>query len=277
MYLSDKNVKLVQKFVEQNFQELNSEKTKTQLMEFEFKSEKIFEDLKSLKSLLQKDQYSKINSRKFSDYIFSQIEEVEYKILEKKISGEKVRSQEKVVLIILDFFGDDYIKKKDLIVKYLKNKFFFSSEKSVLKYLEDLRKSMIIGKLESQLKANKKTSGKLKIEDLDKMTGIEFEGFLKEFFEGIGFKVKTTKVSNDQGCDLILEKLGDRTSVQAKRYTGTIGNNAIQQVVGSLKYYDCQKALVITTSKFTKAAEKLAKANFVELWDREVLIKKIND
>lgn len=275
MYFSDKDIKLIQKFIEQNFQELNSQIVKIQLVEFELKEGKIFEDLRNLKTILQKDYFSKINSKKFSEYILNQVEETEYRLLEKKVSGERVRSQEKVVKVILDLYGDDHLQKKDLIVRFLKSKFYFPTEKSILKYLEEVRKSMILDQLESKLKGRREIFGKVKIEDLDKMSGIEFENFLKKLFESNGFKVRTTKISNDQGCDLILEKFGEKTSVQAKRYSSTIGNDAIQQVVGSLKVYNCQKALVITNSKFTKAAVKLAEANHVELWDREVLKKKI--
>lgn len=275
MYFSDKNIKLIQKFVDQNFQELNSQIVKIKLVDFELKEGKIFEDLRNLKAILQKDNFSKINSKKFSEYILNQIEETEYHFLEKKVSGERVRTQEKIVKVILDLFGDDYLRKKDLIVRFLKSKFYFPSEKAILKYLEEVRKSMILDHLESKLNGRREIFGKAKIEDLDKMSGIEFENFLKKFFESNGFKVRTTKISNDQGCDLILEKFGEKTSVQVKRYSSTIGNDAIQQVVGSLKVYNCQKALVITNSKFTKAAVKLAEANHVELWDREVLKKKI--
>lgn len=275
MYFSDKSIKLIQKFVDQNFQELNSQIVKIKLVDFELQEGKIFEDLRNLKTILQKDNFSKINSKKFSEYILNQIEETEYRFLEKKVSGGRVRSQEKIVKVILDLFGDDYLRKKDLIVRFLRSKFYFPSEKSILKYLEEVRKSMILDQLESKLNGRREIFGKAKIEDLDKMSGIEFENFLKKLFESKGFKVRTTKISNDQGCDLILEKFGEKTSVQAKRYSSTIGNDAIQQVVGSLKVYNCQKALVITNSKFTKAAVKLAEANHVELWDREVLKKKI--
>jgi HJR/Mrr/RecB family endonuclease len=106
---------------------------------------------------------------------------------------------------------------------------------------------------------------------------VEFERFLKKFFEKRGFLVTSTKISNDQGCGLILQKLGEKTSVPAKRYVGTIGNDAIQQVVASIKYYKCDLALVITTSKYTKAAQKLAEANHVQLWDREILKKKLKE
>ena len=46
---------------------------------------------------------------------------------------------------------------------------------------------------------------------------------------------------------------------------------AIQEVVGSIKYYNCEKGMVVTTSTFTSSALELAKANNIELIDGEKL------
>ena len=43
----------------------------------------------------------------------------------------------------------------------------------------------------------------------------------------------------------------------------------------SKNHYNCDKALVITTSYFTNPAIRLAKSNNVELWDRSKLDKEI--
>lgn len=275
MYLSTQAEKLIQKFIEHHFRDLNSEKVKAGLPDFEHRPERIFEEIRSLKLLVEKNQYSKVNPKKFAEYILRELAAAEYQMLEKRISVEKVGAQDKIARVILDYFGDDYMLKKDVIKQYMKSKFYFATEKSLFKYMDGIKEEMKLERLESKLKGKKSSPGRTDIEDLDKMTGVQFEDFLKRFFETRGFKVKTTKASNDQGCDLVLQKLGEKTSVQARRYTGTIGNDAIQQVVASLKFYDCERALVITTSKFTKAAEKLAEANHVELWDREVLKGKL--
>jgi HJR/Mrr/RecB family endonuclease len=51
-----------------------------------------------------------------------------------------------------------------------------------------------------------------------------------------------------------------------------VGNFAVQEVVSAVKYYGAQDAIVITNSKFTSNAHKLAQANGVQLWGREQLI-----
>ena len=116
----------------------------------------------------------------------------------------------------------------------------------------------------------------LSIHRIDKMSGLDFETFLKHQFEKLGFKVEVTKASNDYGADLILHKKNLIIAVQAKRYHSNIGVKAVQEVIGSMAYYEAHKGLVVTNSFFTKNAQALANANNVTLWDREVLIKLLS-
>lgn len=110
------------------------------------------------------------------------------------------------------------------------------------------------------------------IKGIDKMTGREFEDFLKLRFEHLGFTVQTTKASNDYGADLILQRKNFTIALQAKRYKGSIGVKAVQEVIGSMAYYEADKGLVVTNSFFTKNAQNLAAANNVALWNRDVLV-----
>lgn len=114
------------------------------------------------------------------------------------------------------------------------------------------------------------------IKKVDKMTGIEFENFLLTHFKALGCKAETTKASNDYGADLIIEYKRRRISIQAKRYHGTIGVKAVQEVIGSMAYYGTDYGLVITNSHYSKNAQELALANHVILWDRDVLICMMN-
>lgn len=108
---------------------------------------------------------------------------------------------------------------------------------------------------------------------IDKMSGWDFEQYLKAQFEHFGFTVEETKISNDYGADLILHKKNLTVAVQAKRYQANIGVKAVQEVIGSMAYYEADKGLVVTNSFFTHNAETLATANQVILWDRDVLIR----
>lgn len=109
--------------------------------------------------------------------------------------------------------------------------------------------------------------------DLDKLDGEEFEEYCQAMFEKRGYKARTTPKSHDFGADLVIEKDGVVTVVQAKRYKGIVGIAAVQQVIGSMRYYNASKCIVITTNYFTDAAKELAKANDVVLCDRNFLTK----
>ena len=49
----------------------------------------------------------------------------------------------------------------------------------------------------------------------------------------------------------------------------TIIIEAVQQISAAKEYYKADKCAVATNRYFTKAAKTLAKANNVDLWDRE--------
>lgn len=102
-------------------------------------------------------------------------------------------------------------------------------------------------------------------------TGSEFELYLGALFKDLGYKVKHTGKTGDQGCDLILKKKNCIYAVQAKFYTGKLSNTPIQEVFGSLKYYNANRGVVITNSSFTSDAKKLAKVNNVILIDGDKL------
>lgn len=105
-----------------------------------------------------------------------------------------------------------------------------------------------------------------------KLSGTEFEKLLYRLFEAMGYRVEWIGKSGDQGGDLIANKDGERILIQAKCYRDwSTGNFAVQQVVGAMKYYDCSKAMVVTTSHFTKEAIVLAKVNKTELISKEQL------
>jgi len=115
------------------------------------------------------------------------------------------------------------------------------------------------------------------IYDIDLMKGTEFEFFLAQLFEKMGYEIEVTQKSGDQGIDLIAFKFGEKLGIQAKRYSGNVGNRAIQEVVAGLPLYKCKKGMVVSSSYFTKPAIELAKANKITLWDRDVLIKKLEN
>lgn len=102
----------------------------------------------------------------------------------------------------------------------------------------------------------------------DELSGSEFEFLLKRLFEAMNYKVKVIGKTGDQGGDLVLNKDGKRILIQAKRYTGSVGNAAVQQAFAAKSHYDCTDAAVVTTGEFTREARELAKTTQVELFDK---------
>ncbi len=113
------------------------------------------------------------------------------------------------------------------------------------------------------------------LEQIDAMTGIEFEQFSAAVLRGCGFVIEEmTKTSGDYGADIIVSFQEKRIAVQCKRYQFPVGVKAIQEVISAMKHYECEEAMVITNNYFTKQAITLAEDNeVVILWDRNKLIE----
>ena len=100
------------------------------------------------------------------------------------------------------------------------------------------------------------------------MDGLQFEHRCAELLRYRGFhKVTVTKGSGDQGVDILAQKNGIKFGIQCKYYSHPVGNKAIQEAYAGADFYDCDKAMVMTNSTFTKAARELADKLEVELWE----------
>ena len=109
---------------------------------------------------------------------------------------------------------------------------------------------------------------------VDGMSGAKFEQYVATLFTRMGYQTEITKHTGDQGIDIIARKDGASLGIQAKRYAGKVGNSAVQEVVGGKAFYKVDKVMVVTNSTFTPSAIALARANDVELWDRDLLKQK---
>ncbi len=95
--------------------------------------------------------------------------------------------------------------------------------------------------------------------------GINFENKCMEILKTSGWKVKETPCSGDQGVDLIASIDGFRVCIQCKNHEKAIGNKAVQEISAGKLYWKGTHAVLVSKSGFTKAAQKLANANNVEL------------
>jgi hypothetical protein len=119
----------------------------------------------------------------------------------------------------------------------------------------------------------------VKMRDVDRMTGSEFEEFLSVLFRKMDYRVALTPRGPDQGADLLVTTSeGETIAVQAKRVSRPVGNAAVQELLGGMEFYRCSRGLVVTNRAFTEAAEQLAhRIARVELWERETLGQLISE
>jgi hypothetical protein len=110
--------------------------------------------------------------------------------------------------------------------------------------------------------------------DFQSLSGVEFETYVAKILRSRGYDVQGTPTTGDQGADLIAKKDGRTIIVQAKRYQGTVGNKAVQEVISAVRFYGGDEGWVVTTSSFTPSAVALAQKANVKLIDGTALRNK---
>jgi len=110
------------------------------------------------------------------------------------------------------------------------------------------------------------------VADFKDLSGVEFETYLAKILKELGFSdICGTPATGDQGADLIAKRNGRTIVIQAKRYRGSVGNHAVQEVVGAINFYAADEGWVITSGTFTSSAKELAQRSGVKLIDGHAL------
>ena len=107
--------------------------------------------------------------------------------------------------------------------------------------------------------------------------GIEFEKkLIEEISEAYpAAQIDPTPTTGDQGADVILLVEGIKIVIQAKKYTGVVGNAAVQEVFAAKEYYEADYAMVVTNSRYTQSASTLAGKIGVELTTAQDYLRRI--
>lgn len=104
------------------------------------------------------------------------------------------------------------------------------------------------------------------------MSGEDFERFVADKLRRRGFSdVCMTPTTGDYGVDITATKGGVRYAFQCKRYSGSVGVHAVQEVYSGSKKYGADRAVVVTNSKYTPNAREMADDLGVSLWELEML------
>ena len=109
----------------------------------------------------------------------------------------------------------------------------------------------------------------------DVRSGAEFEEYIADLFSILGYAAKNVPLTKDQGIDVLVHRSGMRYGIQAKYYSQSVGNAAVQQAIAGREYYKLDKGVVVTNSTFTPAAVALAKKTNIRLIDGTELNKLI--
>lgn len=119
------------------------------------------------------------------------------------------------------------------------------------------------------------------IEDVDNLTGQEFETFLFHFFKLKDWKPSKTGTNGDRGIDILIDiennNIKKRIGVQAKRWKGAVGYDEITKMLGGKKHYNLDEVWIIATSQLTKQAEDEALNNDILIITRNNIIEMLKD
>ena len=118
---------------------------------------------------------------------------------------------------------------------------------------------------------------------LQRMDDYDFEYFVGDLWERMGWECDVSQASVDAGIDVVATKSNpypQKSIIQAKRYgpNTTVGGPDVQQYA-SLKQQESgvDSVVIVTTNSFTRAAEKRAKELNVKLVDGDNLVSMIDD
>ena len=109
------------------------------------------------------------------------------------------------------------------------------------------------------------------------MGHFEFEEFIARLFQKMGYQTEVTRKTGDYGIDVIAIDGKGKIAIQAKQYKGgnNVGNETVQQLLGAMWRVKAYKAIIITTSDFTRQAIQQASDSPIELWNLNMLKNKV--
>jgi len=87
-----------------------------------------------------------------------------------------------------------------------------------------------------------------------------YEEFCAEEMRLMGWDVRLTKASGDQGVDVVARRNGVTVVLQCKLYAAPVGNKAVQEIYAGKQFEGADVAVVVSNQEFTQSARQLAQA-----------------
>jgi len=119
-------------------------------------------------------------------------------------------------------------------------------------------------------------------EQIRNMTPREFELFVGEIFESLGFTVKVTQATRDGGRDIIATKADPipfTLIVECKHWgeKHKVDVSVVRSLYGVQTAMQANQSVVVTSTKFTRDARKFAESRntMMQLWDIDDLLKYV--
>jgi hypothetical protein len=103
------------------------------------------------------------------------------------------------------------------------------------------------------------------LEQLQKMTGSDFEGFITSLFRKDGYSVHQCGGSGDEGIDLVIETSAAKDVVQCKRWKSDVGSPVVREFYGSLMHAGARHGFIITTASYSQSARGFAQGKPITL------------
>lgn len=155
-----------------------------------------------------------------------------------------------------------------------------SDRQSLAAELRPIRESIRAGRerLERQKLLARRTEAKLA--RLDALTGADFEEFVADLFEALGFEVQQSGGTGDEGADLLVRRNGLSGIVQCKYQKngkGVIGSPELQKFLGAIRHFSVHKGFFVTTRTFSLSAERFASEHPIELIDGPRLVELVHE
>lgn len=162
----------------------------------------------------------------------------------------KIRKVKHEEQIRLEKEIDSFWEQQDLSVSQAKDLFISEALKAHERQLQSAREQV-----EQEFRQGYK----------ENMDGYQYEEYCANLFKYYGWDAKTTKKSGDYGVDVIAKKNGIKIVVQCKKWTGSVGLSAVQEIYMAKTMYNANYAMVVTNSSFSTAAKNGSKKTGVLL------------
>lgn len=105
------------------------------------------------------------------------------------------------------------------------------------------------------------------------LRGTEFERALARLYRRMGYSVRQTKASGDEGIDLILSQEGKTTVVQCKGHEKPVGVGAVRDLYGTMMHTGADGAVLACPAGFTKAVVEFVSNKPIRLVSASELVE----